>query len=162
MKKKHFHKPNLKDGMTNLSDAGGLILGGMISAGADGIVPIDNNTTRKGLIAGTGLLLSTAFTTKTNLSRVGKNFFLGMAVKQVADLILGAGSSLPEADGTTVNKFLHDMFETGGGSITTSSKSPMGLKSGYRFYPNRPVSPLSVSTLGHKQTTSNRLSFSLT
>lgn len=119
-------------------DAGSMIVGGIVSSGIEGAIPIDESKTRKGILAVVGILGAASVSGNTTSANIVRNLLLGMGVRQGQRFIVEAGTpELPEADGTDANKFIHDMFETGGGNaiVTTETQKRMGM--GYRFTPQR-------------------------
>ncbi|QHI35747.1 hypothetical protein IMCC3317_10950 [Kordia antarctica] len=121
-------------------DAGSLIVGGIVSSGLEGAIPIDESKTRKAVAGSLALLGASFIKSDSIIKRIGRNLLLGAGVRQWQRFIVEAGTpELPEADGTDTNKFIHDMFETGGGDaiVTTETQKRMGM--GYRFTPQRQV-----------------------
>ena len=119
-------------------NAGSLVAGGMISSGVEGLTPIEDSKTRKGVLAALGILGSASIQGNSNGAAIVRNLLIGMGVRQAQRFIQEAATpSLPEADGTEMNKFLHGMFETGGGDQITTPQKRMGM--GYRFTPQQQI-----------------------
>jgi hypothetical protein len=119
-------------------DAGSLLVGGMISSGIEGIVPMDDSKSRKGLLAAIGIIGAASVSGNSNNAHIVRNLLLGMGIRQGQRFIQEAATpSLPEADGTAMNKFMHDMLETGGGDAVMPTEARRRLGMGYRFTPNR-------------------------
>ncbi len=141
-------------------DAGSLLLGGMVSSGIEGAIPIEEPKTRKGLLAAVGILGAAAVSGNTKTASIVRNLLLGMGVRQGQRFIQEAASpSLPEADGTDMNKFIHDMFETGGGDKVVSTETQKRMGMGYRFTPQRQVG---TTTNFQPSNQGGRLDFPLT
>ncbi|MBC8753974.1 hypothetical protein H2O64_04780 [Kordia sp. YSTF-M3] len=137
-------------------DAGSLLLGGMVSSGIEGAIPIEESKTRKGILAAVGILGAASVSGNTNSATIVRNLLLGMGIRQGQRFIQEAATpSLPEADGTEMNKFIHDMFETGGGDAIVSVETQNRMGMGYRFTPQR-----QLGTTANFQT--NTLDFPLT
>jgi hypothetical protein len=154
---------NLEDGTIAKSvfDAGGMLAGGLLSSGIEGVVPIEDSKMRKGIMATIGIVGSAYVKGDGFWSLVGRNLLLGMGIRQGQRFIAEAATpTLPEADGTTMNKFMHDMLETGGGDVikpTVEARRRMGM--GYRFTPNRTTTQVGAH---HTNTQPARLEFPLT
>lgn len=145
--------PSKKSASHAIFDAGGLLAGGMISSGIEGAVPIDDSKTRKGVLAAVGILGAAAVNGNTTTAKLIRNALLGMGIRQGQRFIQEAATpTLPEADGTTMNKFMHDMLETGGGDQitkpTVEARRRMGM--GYRFTPRN-----QAATMGNHHTSAN-------
>ena len=142
-------------------DAGGMLAGGLISSGVEGLVPIEDSKVRKGVLATLGLFGAASIHGKDTWANVTRNLLLGMGIRQGQRFIAEAATpTLPEADGTAMNKFMHDMLETGGGDVITkpTMETRRGMGMGYRFTPNRQVGQVNR---GNPQM-QNRIDFPLT
>ncbi|MEM6697197.1 MAG: hypothetical protein AAF599_02285 [Bacteroidota bacterium] len=142
-------------------DVGSMLAGGMLSSGIEGVVPIEDSKMRKAALAAIGVLGAASVSGNTTTAKIVRNLLLGMGIRQGQRFISeSATPTLPEADGTSMNKFMHDMLETGGGDTIANpaiqTRRRMGM--GYRFTPNRQVGQ------GHStsQPMHNRLEFPLT
>lgn len=134
-------------------DAGSLLTGGMLSSGIEGAVPIDDSKMRKGVLAVVGILGAASISGNSTSAKVVRNLLIGMGVRQGQRFIQEAATpTLPEVDGTTMNKFMHDMMETGGGDQitkpTVEARRRMGM--GYRFNPRN-----QATTMGNHYTAPN-------
>ncbi|PTX55285.1 hypothetical protein C8N46_1212 [Kordia periserrulae] len=142
-------------------DAGGMLAGGLLSSGVEGLVPIEDSKMRKAALAALGIFGAASIQGNDTTAKITRNLLLGMGIRQGQRFIAEAATpTLPEADGTTMNKFMHDMLETGGGDVikpTVEASRRMGM--GYRFTPNR-----TNTQIGAHQTTAQptRLEFPLT
>lgn len=122
-------------------DAGSMLAGGLLSSGIEGVVPIEDSKMRKAALAAIGVLGAASVSGNDTTAKIVRNLLLGMGIRQGQRFIAESASpTLPEADGTTMNKFMHDMLETGGGDVVATkveARRRMGM--GYRFTPNRQV-----------------------
>ncbi|AXG68217.1 hypothetical protein KORDIASMS9_00409 [Kordia sp. SMS9] len=120
-------------------DAGGMLAGGLLSSGIEGLVPIEDSKMRKAALAALGVFGAASIQGNDTTAKLVRNLLLGMGIRQGQRFIAEAATpTLPEADGTAMNKFMHDMLETGGGDVvkpTVEARRRMGM--GYRFTPNR-------------------------
>lgn len=160
MNLKKYKKPAADKTMT----AGSLIVGGMVSSGiADSLdIITEDSKSQKAIVGIGGLLGAIAFSGGGNTKKILSNICLGMGVRQITRLIVEAGQdSLPEADGTTVNKFILDMFEVPNSTtVISKNKSLSGM--GYRFVPERPKVEATAEAPKHIETSEIELNFPLT
>lgn len=152
--------PTGKQVASNTMVAGSLLTGGMISSGIEGMIPIEESKTRKGVLAAISILGAAAINGTTKTANITRNLLLGMGIRQGQRFIQEAATpSLPEADGTEVNKFLHDMFETGGGDVVIANpQRRMGM--GYRFMPQQNIGTARQAV--YQPSGSGKLEFPLT
>jgi len=157
MKLKQYVKPLAFSSM----DAGSMILGGMASSGFEKVlIPIEESKIRKATFATLSIVGASFIKGESIGGRIARNLLLGAGVRQGQRFIQEAATpSLPEADGTELNKFVHDMFETGGGSAIASIETQKRMGMGYRFTPQR---QLGTATSFESMNQTSKLSFPLT
>lgn len=103
-------KPNSKRTTEALVTVGGVVLGSKLSKGASAVVPIDNKTTAKAVLAGVGLATALFVDGDDTLAQGIRAVGAGMAAQQGGELLDDAiKDSLPKGDKKT-DKFLQASF----------------------------------------------------
>lgn len=113
-----FSKPKGADITNTAIQVGGGVVGAALSDGLVGVVVKD--PTKKTLIrvavAGLGIVGASAVQGKSTTGELLKGAFVGMAIQQSVKVVKeNVVKILPENDGKTINKFLHDAFGMGAG-----------------------------------------------
>jgi len=96
--------------------AGGMLL----SNGVSSVLPFDNKTAAKGIVAALGLAGAIFIDGNDMVSKIAQGLSLGMSAQQVKELVKDvAQSSLPANDGSKINEFINAAFENNAVAQTT-------------------------------------------
>lgn len=136
-------KPTPKKAIGFAGQAAAIVGGMMLSNGVSSVIPFDNKTAVKGILAAAGIVGASVFAGSDTTSKAIQSICVGITAQQAKELVkeLG-GQHLPADDGTAVKSFVNAMFEQGSGAVATSTPA---LNSPYKFALANGAQPQPVS-----------------
>lgn len=127
---------------STLGQTVGVIGGAMASKGVAGILPIQNKTIAKGVIALAGVAIATMVDGSDTAAKAVRSIGLGMAVQQGNEIISDAVKPALPAPTNKVTQFLHDAV--GGGSAPSAMAKALGRKMGNPEFNFRMANPTAL------------------